>query len=101
MAPILVHPNPETQLIAEVDASNVGVGAILSQRSAGDSKVHPCAFYCHRLSPAEQNYDIGNKELLVVKLALEEWRHWLRGLRYHFKCGLITRTSSTYKLPKD
>ena len=72
-APILIHTDPESQFIVEVDASNVGVGAILSQRSAGDSKVHPCAFYSHRLSPAEQNYDIGNKELLAVKLALEEW----------------------------
>ena len=62
-APILVHPDPERQFIVEVDASNTGVGAVLSQRSAGDSKVHPCAFYSHRLSPAERNYDIGNKEL--------------------------------------
>ncbi|KAI2662624.1 Retrotransposon-like protein 1 [Labeo rohita] len=35
--------------------------------------------YSHRLSPAESNYDIGNRELLAVKLALEEWRHWLEG----------------------
>ena len=52
-APILVHPDPERQFIVEVDASNTGVGAVLSQRSAGDAKVHPCAFYSHRLSPAE------------------------------------------------
>ncbi len=25
------------------------------------------------------DYDIGNRELLAVKLALEEWRHWLEG----------------------
>ena len=25
----------------------------------------------------EQNYDIRNHELLAVKLALEEWQHWL------------------------
>ncbi len=41
--------------------------------------MHPCAFFSHRLSPAERNYDIGNRELLAVKLALEEWRHWLEG----------------------
>ena len=69
----------------EVDASNAGVGAILSQCSAGDSKVHPCAFYSHRLSPAERNYDIGNKELLAVKLALEEWRQWLEGAQVPFQ----------------
>ncbi len=27
----------------------------------------------------ERNYDVGNWELLTVKLALEEWRHWLEG----------------------
>lgn len=68
-------PNPDRQFVVEVDASDVGVGAVLSQRAAEDGKLHPCAFYSHRLSPAEQNYDVGNRELLAVKLALEEWRH--------------------------
>ena len=63
----------------EVDASDVGVGAVLSQRAVEDGKLHPCAFFSRRLSPAERNYDIGNHELLAVKLALEEWRHWLEG----------------------
>jgi len=35
------------------------------------------------LSPAERNYDVGNRELLPLKLALEEWRHW-RGLENLF-----------------
>ncbi|KAI7805934.1 Pol polyprotein [Triplophysa rosa] len=78
-APVLCLPDPERQFIVEVDASDVGIGAVLSQRSGGDGKVHPCAFYSHRLSPAERNYDIGNRELLAVRLALGEWRHWLEG----------------------
>ena len=36
------------------------------------------------LSPAERNYDIGDRELLAVKLALEEWRHWLEGAEHPF-----------------
>ncbi|XP_058606801.1 uncharacterized protein LOC131524077 [Onychostoma macrolepis] len=44
-----------------------------------DGKVHPCAYFSHRLSPAERNYDVGNRELLAVRLALGEWRHWLEG----------------------
>jgi hypothetical protein len=78
-APILVSPDSSRQFVVEVDASEVGVGAVLSQRSSTDDKMHPCAFLSHRLSPAERNYDIGNRELLAVKLALEEWRHWLEG----------------------
>ncbi len=78
-APILVAPDPTRQFVVEVDASEVGVGAVLSQRAASDDRVHPCAFFSHRLSPAERNYDTGNRELLAVKLALEEWRHWLEG----------------------
>ena len=26
-----------------------------------------------------RNYDICDRELLAMKLALEEWRHWLEG----------------------
>lgn len=37
--------------------------------------LHPCAFYSKKLSPVERNYGIGNQELLVIKLTLEEWRH--------------------------
>ncbi|KAJ0068821.1 hypothetical protein NL108_011442 [Boleophthalmus pectinirostris] len=63
-APVLIHPDPSKQFIVEVDASNVGVGAVLSQRSDSDSRLHPCAFFSRRLAPAECNYDVGNRELL-------------------------------------
>ena len=78
-APILVHPDPSKQFIVEIDASDTGVGAVLSQCSGLDQKMHPCAFFSRRLSPAERNYDVGDRELLAIKLALEEWRHWLEG----------------------
>ncbi|MGL5583251.1 MAG: reverse transcriptase/ribonuclease H family protein, partial [Cetobacterium sp.] len=84
-APILVHPDPNRQFIVEVDASSTGVGAVLSQRQGNPSRLHPCAFYSKKLSPAEQNYDIGNRELLAIKLALEEWRHWLEGAKIPFE----------------
>ncbi|KAK3529517.1 hypothetical protein QTP70_031959, partial [Hemibagrus guttatus] len=65
-APLLVHPNPDLPFIVEADALTTGVGAVL------------------KLSPAEANYDIGNRELLAIKLALEEWRHWLEGAKHPF-----------------
>ena len=83
-APILVQPDPSLQFVVEANASDTGVGAVLSQRSPSDHKLHPCAFFSCRLSPPERNYDVGNRELLAVKLALEEWRHWLEGAEHPF-----------------
>lgn len=81
-APILRQPDLTRQFIVEVDASDSGVGAVLSEQE--DGKLHPCAFYSCHLSPAECNYDIGDWELLAIKLALEEWRHWLEGAAQPF-----------------
>jgi len=81
---ILIQPNPDRQFILEVDASGPGMGAVLSQRSKSEGKLHPCAFFSRPLSLAEQNYDVGNWQLLAIKLALEEWRHWLEGAKQPF-----------------
>ncbi|KAK3520974.1 hypothetical protein QTP86_001847 [Hemibagrus guttatus] len=83
-APLLVHPDPELPFIVEVDTSTTGVGAVLSQQQGNPRKLHPCAFFSRKLSPAEVNYDISNWELLAIKLALEEWRHWLEGAKHPF-----------------
>uniref|UniRef100_A0A8C6VZ26 Gypsy retrotransposon integrase-like protein 1 n=1 Tax=Nothobranchius furzeri TaxID=105023 RepID=A0A8C6VZ26_NOTFU len=81
-APILTRPDTSLQFTLEVDASDTGVGAVLSQVSPTDHLLHPCAFFSRRLSSAEQNYDVGDRELLAIKLALEEWRHWLEGAEH-------------------
>ncbi|KAI5615887.1 hypothetical protein C0J50_8736 [Silurus asotus] len=74
-APVLRHPDPREPFVVEVDASSTGVGATLSQRSGNPAQLHPCAFFYHKLSAAEQNYDIGNLELLAIKLALENLQY--------------------------
>lgn len=62
-------------------ASNIGVGAVLSQCSGPKGELHPCAYFSHWLTAPERNYGVGDCELLAIKLALEEWRHWLKGGR--------------------
>ncbi|KAK3537472.1 hypothetical protein QTP70_012051 [Hemibagrus guttatus] len=84
-APILCHPDPDKPFVVEVDASSSGLGAVLSQRHGNPGKVHPCAFYFRKLTTAEVNYDVGNRELLAIKAALDEWRHWLEGARHPFQ----------------
>lgn len=73
----------------KVDASDASVGAMLSQRSASDQKLHPCPFFSRRLSAAKENYDVGNRELLALVLALQEWRHcrllFIDGLLFGFR----------------
>lgn len=70
-APISVQPDNSKLFIVEVDGSDTGVGAVLSQYVGPEKCLHPCAFFSCCLSPAEKNYDVGNHELLAVKLALE------------------------------
>ena len=83
-APILRQPDPDQQFIVEVDASSSGIGGVLSQHHGNPPRLHPCAYFSRKLSSAESNYDIGNRELLAIKLALEEWRHWLEGSKHPF-----------------
>ncbi|KAK3572995.1 hypothetical protein QTP86_012034 [Hemibagrus guttatus] len=61
-----------------------GVGAVLSQQQGNLSRLHPCVFFSSKLNLAERNYNIGNRELLAVKLALKQWRHWLEGAKHSF-----------------
>lgn len=70
-APILIQPHTEHHWS---DTSDSGVGAVLPERSDSEGKLHPCAFFSRKLSPGEQNYNVGRWELLPIKLALDEWR---------------------------
>lgn len=78
-APILHHPDPSQPYVLEVDASEIATGAILSQRQGPKAILHPVAFASRKLSPPELNYDVGDRELLAIKFALEEWRYLLEG----------------------
>uniref|UniRef100_A0A803JPC4 ribonuclease H n=1 Tax=Xenopus tropicalis TaxID=8364 RepID=A0A803JPC4_XENTR len=81
-APILCHPDPSLPFTLEVDASESAVGAILSQRVGLIEELHPVAFFSRKLNKSEQNYDVADRELLAIKLALEEWRYLLEGARF-------------------
>ena len=78
-ASVLKHPDPSLPYILEVDASETAVGAVLSQRQGPKALLHPVAFFSRKLSDAEKNYDVGDRELLAIKAALEEWRYLLEG----------------------
>ncbi|KAJ1128271.1 hypothetical protein NDU88_006650 [Pleurodeles waltl] len=81
-APVLTHPDANQPIIVEADASDVAIGAVLSQRNKDTGQLHPVAYMSRKLNEAEQNYVIAEKELLAIRDAFKEWRHHLLGAKY-------------------
>lgn len=50
-SPVLIQPDLNKPFIVEVDASDIGVGAVVSQHTGPGAKLQPCAFFSRRLSP--------------------------------------------------
>ncbi len=68
---ILAIPNDDDPFRVEAAASEGAVGAVLSQQQNGIWRL--VAFMSKSLSATECNYEIYDKELLVIMLALSEW----------------------------
>ena len=69
------------------NASLLAAGAVLMQKDV-NGDLHPCAYFSKTFSLTEQNYDIYDRELLAVILALTEWKHYLQGTP--FAISIIT-----------
>lgn len=62
------------------------IAAVLSQEQ-GNKALLPVAFLSRKMSPAELNYEIHDKELLDIVEAMRTWRHYLESVP---KTGIIT-----------
>ena len=82
-APILGYPDPSLQYILDTDASDMGVGAVLSQVQEGRERV--VAYYSKTLSPAERNYCVTRRELVAVIKAMKHFRPYLYGQRFRLR----------------
>ena len=80
--PVLVFADDTRPFRVEADSSDFATGTVLSQESPEDEKYHPVAYYSESLNTVERNYEIHDKEMLVIIQALEEWRHFLEGTRH-------------------
>ena len=65
----------------ETDASDYALTAILSIVNR-DNKVHPVTFHSCTFTVAELNYNIYDKELLVIFEAFKIWWYYLKGPAY-------------------
>ena len=85
-SPVLFHPEIDKQFTLHMDASAYSMGAVLLQEGNHTTKtlaqhhkpiLHPVAYYSATFTPAEQSYDIHERELLAIMRALAHWRHYL------------------------
>jgi len=68
--PVLAAPNLDKEFRVEADALNYATGGVLSIKCSNE-KWRPVAFIFKSLSNIEQNYEIHDKEILVVIRCLE------------------------------
>lgn len=76
--PVLRMPDPTKPFVVESNASKYASGAVLTQLDE-NGKRHPISFISKTFTPAEQLYQIYDRELLAIIRALEEWRHYVQG----------------------
>lgn len=82
-APILQYPDPGETFILDTDASNDGVGAVLSQEHGGQEGV--IAYFSKTLAPAERNYCVTRRELLAVIKAVKHFKPYLFGRKFRLR----------------
>ena len=80
-APVLAFPDFSRQFILDTDASDVGIGGVLSQvDDHGNERV--IAFGSRSLSKPERRYCVTRRELLAVVEFTSEYRPYLVGRRF-------------------
>ena len=82
--PILRPPHWEEEFILQVDASNRGLGAILSQKDQNGEE-HPIAYASRKLQPREQKLSTTEKECLGIVWAVELFRYYLYGRTFRLQ----------------
>eukprot|EP00731_Ephydatia_muelleri_P004863 Em0002g1039a len=79
--PVLSSPDVSKTFIVQTDASDRGVGAVLSQVQE-DGQEHPVGYYSRKLLAREQRYSTIEKECLAIKLALDAFKVYLLGRKF-------------------
>ena len=82
--PVLAVLDLNKKMRMEVDASDYIIGEVLSMEEE-DGKWRLVTFLSKFLNETERNYEIHDKEMLVIIRGLESWRHLLEGVQFKFE----------------
>ncbi|GFU46291.1 retrovirus-related Pol polyprotein from transposon gypsy [Trichonephila clavipes] len=75
--PVLYSPDFTKPFIIQCDASNLGIGVVLSQ--VRENEEHPIMFLSKKLSLAEQKYSTTEKECAAIIFAVQKLKCYLDG----------------------
>ena len=73
-------------------------GGILSQEIKG--KWHPIVYMSKVFTETERNYEIYNKEMLSIMIALDEWRQYLMGASKDFEIWTDHQNLQYFRKPQ-
>ena len=79
-APVLAFPKEDLPYIVDTDASDYGIGGVLSQCIEGTE--HVIAYYSKSLNPAQQKYCTTRRELLAVVATLDHFKGYVWGPKF-------------------
>ena len=80
--PVLASPDPNKEYLFEMDASKLGLGAMLSQKQS-EGRYNPVAFRSRALHGTGVNYHSMKVKFLAMKWSIEYFQTYLLGS--HFK----------------
>ena len=101
-ATMLAHPDYTKEFIIDTDASNVGLGAVLSQEHEGKLE-KPISFASRKLTGAEIKWGATELEAFAVVWALEIFRPWIDGYQVKVRTDhspLLWLQKNVNKTPK-
>ena len=78
---LLVHFDPAKPLILACDASQYGIGAVLSHKM-DDGHERPIAYVSRTLNPAEKRYSQLDKEALAIVSGVKKFHNYLYGRHF-------------------
>jgi hypothetical protein len=88
-ADLLIHFDPTNPLILATDASNYGVGAVLSHVFPDETE-NPIAYASRSLSAVERNYLTIEKEALATIFSVKKFHKFLYGQSFTIKTDHIS-----------